>query len=530
MEMEIFAPIPPQTPQNISSTESTAAASSAKDSSFRQELDSAIASDQKNPEKNNAQSAIEQKPNTSYAKNDDTSDAGNENSVSPIQATEESEQKLEDSAAIKNNDEVLSQEGITPSKQQISTVISTEVQLMIFSPDTSETVFSEPMTITSATVPGQNITTTSQTGERQPLSTLPQTTEQTNAQTATPALILSTLPAQWESLKEFHTTIHNIILNSNETQIPTITLSSSSADSSINQNTLATSTIPIPETLVSSQTTANSGQAGGQYFSVTATITERQILQPLTSPPQGESGKNSVRQSMTHQLVNAQLTQNAQTENSDNQVEISSNKQNSNEFNSQQATTNTTLLQSAVTNGESTGIFSLPASTATPAGTSQIITQSPVMPAAHYTVSEHEIMQQIYDKFHVNTNLPESRINMQLHPVELGELKIDISIREGNIKANVIAQSQMAQDVIEKNVGKLKTVLNEQGLTVEEITITARQQPKNDFNFQEQQFLGQEEQSSHNKNNQNSEESFNISKLTDDIGVTTTSDGVHLTA
>ncbi len=561
--MEIFALTPPQTSQNTPPrTEPAATASSTGNPGFRQELESAVASDSKNPESSDIPSAPEQNQHISRTESDAIPDTENDNSgveipelsanaADTVLPADISAQGLQIAMDRENNGTVFLEERIPPDQQEETTVssryqqdmppaaqpapavISTEVKVMVVYPGTPETVPGGPQAMAPGILPAHNIAAVSGTKKTQPVTAVPQTTAQIDTGTGTPAVILSTPPAQQEGSKTFYAAVNNIILNSNETGVPTITLSSSPADSLIKQNTLAASITSIPGTLTASRTVASSVQAGGQCLSVTATITEKQILQPLTTPSRGERGKDTVRQSMAHQLVNAKLTQNTQLENISNQGELPGSQQDSNEFGSRPvaADTTTALLQSTITAHEkNTGIFSVPAFTTTSAGTSQIILQPPALPAAHYTMSEQEIMQQIYDKFHVNRNLPESRINMQLHPAELGELKIDISIREGNIKANVVAQSQMVQEVMEKNVGRLKTVLNEQGLNIEKITITARQQPKNDFTFQEQQFSGQNEQSSHNKNSKGHEESFNISRLTDDTGVTTTLDGVHLTA
>ncbi|TKB25797.1 hypothetical protein FCL47_11870 [Desulfopila sp. IMCC35006] len=106
-------------------------------------------------------------------------------------------------------------------------------------------------------------------------------------------------------------------------------------------------------------------------------------------------------------------------------------------------------------------------------------------------VQESEIMQQLSNRLQLSGRNMDSRINLKLHPVELGSLKIDLTVKEGSIRANVVAQSQHTSEILEKNMTKLKSILENQGFTVDEISVTAESDSVNDFNLFDGQLFGQ---------------------------------------
>ncbi len=98
-------------------------------------------------------------------------------------------------------------------------------------------------------------------------------------------------------------------------------------------------------------------------------------------------------------------------------------------------------------------------------------------------VTEQEIFNQIVQRFHLTNRMQNSRINLKLHPAELGELKIDITLKEGSIRANVYAQSQHVQELLEKNMPKLRAVLEQQGFVIEEIVVTSKSETVGNFDL-----------------------------------------------
>ncbi len=104
-------------------------------------------------------------------------------------------------------------------------------------------------------------------------------------------------------------------------------------------------------------------------------------------------------------------------------------------------------------------------------------------------IQEDDIIQQLSHKMQISSKNMDTRINLRLHPAELGSLKIDLTVKEGSIRANVVAQSQHTTELLEKNLAKLKTVLENQGYSVDEISITAESESVSDFDLFDRQLF-----------------------------------------
>ena len=115
----------------------------------------------------------------------------------------------------------------------------------------------------------------------------------------------------------------------------------------------------------------------------------------------------------------------------------------------------------------------------------------PILLPSGTIVHEEEIIRQLTEKFQVSGKNIDSRINLKLHPAELGELKIDLTVKEGSIRANIVAQSQQTLEILEKNIPKLKALLESQGFSIDQISITAESESVNDFDLFDRQLFGQ---------------------------------------
>jgi len=125
--------------------------------------------------------------------------------------------------------------------------------------------------------------------------------------------------------------------------------------------------------------------------------------------------------------------------------------------------------------------------------TGQDLNSKPVILPSGTIVTEDNIIQQVAESFRINSRINDTRLNIQLHPAELGELKIDLTFKDGSIKAHVIAHSQHAQEIIEKNMLKLKNNLEDQGFIIEEITVTSESDSVPDFDLFNQNLSQQSE-------------------------------------
>ncbi|MBU1568431.1 MAG: flagellar hook-length control protein FliK [Proteobacteria bacterium] len=135
----------------------------------------------------------------------------------------------------------------------------------------------------------------------------------------------------------------------------------------------------------------------------------------------------------------------------------------------------------------------------------------PVTLPSGTVVHQEEVIRQIAERFQISRRDLDTRVNIQLHPAELGELKINLSVKEGSVRANVFASSQYAQEIIEKNMVRLRTILEGQGFTIGEITVTSKSDTAGDFNLFERQLFGQDDYAPHSaKNSRNPETLFTL--------------------
>ena len=131
-------------------------------------------------------------------------------------------------------------------------------------------------------------------------------------------------------------------------------------------------------------------------------------------------------------------------------------------------------------------------------------------PGAQLPVPEKEMVNQLVQRFSVNPRLQTSKLTMQLHPVELGELKVDILVKEGSIKANIVAQSQQVLETLEKNTPRLRTVLENQGFTVDSFEVTLDSNSDRQQELFQEHFSPQQQQSSFTKSSPKGTKSFDL--------------------
>jgi flagellar hook-length control protein FliK len=142
-------------------------------------------------------------------------------------------------------------------------------------------------------------------------------------------------------------------------------------------------------------------------------------------------------------------------------------------------------------------------------------------------VHEDEVMQQLADRFQLSGKHIDSRINLRLHPAELGHLKIDLTVKEGSIRANIVAQSHHTLQILEKNIPKLRTVLEHHGFVIDQISVTADPDSVGDFDlFDRQLFSHHDYTPAAPKENRMREATFTLD--TQDAGAASSLGGVNV--
>ena len=87
-------------------------------------------------------------------------------------------------------------------------------------------------------------------------------------------------------------------------------------------------------------------------------------------------------------------------------------------------------------------------------------------------VPHSQIVNQVTDHFSINRNLESGSVTLHLHPAELGELRMEIKVEQDNIKAHITTHNPQVQDILDRNISKLRAVLEQQGMNLEHIQVT----------------------------------------------------------
>ena len=112
---------------------------------------------------------------------------------------------------------------------------------------------------------------------------------------------------------------------------------------------------------------------------------------------------------------------------------------------------------------------------------------------------ENALVTQVMQNFSLNSSLPTSKMVVKLYPEELGELKIDVQMKAGAIKANIVTQNEQVQQVLEKYIPKLKSLMEQQGLTVDDIQVTNTSDHSSGHNLFQEDFADSNDFSSQGK-------------------------------
>ena len=137
-------------------------------------------------------------------------------------------------------------------------------------------------------------------------------------------------------------------------------------------------------------------------------------------------------------------------------------------------------------------------------------------------VPHSQVVNQVTDHFSLNRNLESGSVILRLHPAELGELRMEIKVEQDNIKAHITTHNPQVQDILDRNIPRLREVLEQQGMNLEHIQVSvAADDSGNDQFFQEQfeqqQFNRNTGRRAHQVNfTSTQEEEMNLSALTQD--------------
>jgi len=102
------------------------------------------------------------------------------------------------------------------------------------------------------------------------------------------------------------------------------------------------------------------------------------------------------------------------------------------------------------------------------------------------SVSETRIVDQVTSRIAIDKNHETSRISIKMHPEELGHVSLDLSVEHGRAKVHLVAQNLQVQEVLEKNLPRLRDALEQQGLKLDHLQVSVDSHPPGGKGFSQQ--------------------------------------------
>lgn len=83
-----------------------------------------------------------------------------------------------------------------------------------------------------------------------------------------------------------------------------------------------------------------------------------------------------------------------------------------------------------------------------------------------------ELINQIADYVKVSRSETISSMEIQLHPVELGTVNLEVMAKDGNVSARLAVQDETVRAALESQIVQLRETLQEQGLKIDAVEVT----------------------------------------------------------
>ncbi len=98
-------------------------------------------------------------------------------------------------------------------------------------------------------------------------------------------------------------------------------------------------------------------------------------------------------------------------------------------------------------------------------------------------------------------NRRDNRIRLQLHPRNLGAIDVNMNLKKNVLSVGMSAETEAVKEILVGQIAELKGALADQGIVVEKIEVTVRQEPNQNF-AQQQQGKSQGQQSGNRQGQQ----------------------------
>lgn len=419
------------------------------------------------------------------------------------------------------------EEGETTVAAELAALAFQQMPAMVEAPQNPQAGVALPLAPTTETLPGQNTSPlVSNPGDNEtiPVSAIPSlfSKDESDLPSSSVAPTLPGVPGPSSSADDNGTFNQhdNGILNR---QIQAILTADSKISANLHPSAQNTSTEAL--NTLSSTIIPTEGQNDGIITAVT-----REALSQGAAEGKGATEKlDGGRHSLNEQFISAKLESASEKKDSGNH------QQGNGQQNQQQENSTAPVVNSSTTtNLNSTELgshFLLNTPSLTPGTHPGASTSASASTTPTQFIPAEEVINHLVERFSINPRLQTSKISLSLTPAELGPVKVDIMVQGDSIKAHIVAGSQQIQDTIEKQMPRLRSVLEQQGFTVDDFRVSLDSDASDSNSFFEQQFASrnwEQKQNSTQPGSQSQELSFNLSLHAAETGLTPSASGINL--
>ena len=139
---------------------------------------------------------------------------------------------------------------------------------------------------------------------------------------------------------------------------------------------------------------------------------------------------------------------------------------------------------------------------------SQNVTTVSDVDTQYLSIDTMDLIEQIAENVKVNISQETTSMQMQLNPENLGKIYLEVSVKAGNIHAELAASDEAVRTALEAQVAELRASLNQAGLKVDSIEVTVA---SHEFERNLEQGQEREEQEGERQQEQASSRRRNIS-------------------
>jgi len=103
------------------------------------------------------------------------------------------------------------------------------------------------------------------------------------------------------------------------------------------------------------------------------------------------------------------------------------------------------------------------------------------------TVNQSSLLNQVSEKVNFAINRGESKVTIQLNPPELGKINVNLTMRNNQLQAVMVAESVQVKNILDLNMNQLKVALEGQNIEVDKVSVFVGNEDSNFASFLREQ-------------------------------------------